>query len=266
MYQEHLEQAIALFKLFYYAKDWKTFYKTAVWAREYINERMFVYAFSVAVLHRPDTQGIVLPPIYEITPHLFFNQEVINEASILKQTFNERNINALNNDRQFDGITVYSNYSGWYLNLHPEQSMSYFMEDIELNAQYYNVHLWMPFWMDSKEFKQLETHPRGQIYLYQIYQRLARLYMERLSNDYGEVHEIDFDSPVEVHYHPSLVYPNGLPFPSRPKFAELAPYYRTNGEKWTNPEYSHSLAFVKDYAGRISDAADRGFALAVSIL
>lgn len=84
---EQLEQAIALFKLFYYAKDYPTFYNTAVWARSYVNQGMYLYALSVAFLQRPDTYGVALPPIYEIYPFYFYNSEVIQKAQDYKQQY-----------------------------------------------------------------------------------------------------------------------------------------------------------------------------------
>lgn len=81
----HLEQSIALFKVFYSAKTYDTFYKTAVWARHHVNQGQYVYALSVAVLHRPEFTGVMLPPIYEVYPHYFFNTEVIAEAQKMKQ-------------------------------------------------------------------------------------------------------------------------------------------------------------------------------------
>ncbi|MGD7402500.1 hypothetical protein ACQCQP_26655, partial [Ralstonia pseudosolanacearum] len=74
---EHRDEVVALFHVFYYAKDWETFYKTMVWARFHVNEGMFIYALTVAVLHRADMVGIVLPAPYEIYPYYFFNSEVI---------------------------------------------------------------------------------------------------------------------------------------------------------------------------------------------
>ncbi|KAJ9574114.1 hypothetical protein L9F63_008528, partial [Diploptera punctata] len=58
----HREQMITIFESLFYAQDWDTFYRTACWARDRVNEGQFVYALSVAVLHREDTRGIVLPP------------------------------------------------------------------------------------------------------------------------------------------------------------------------------------------------------------
>lgn len=75
-----MDQAIALFDLFYYAKDFDTFYKTACVARHWVNEGLFLYSFSVAITHRDDCYGIVLPPIYEIYPYYFYSADTIQEA------------------------------------------------------------------------------------------------------------------------------------------------------------------------------------------
>lgn len=236
-----------------------------MWAREHINERMFVYSFSVAILHRSDTKGIILPAIYEVTPHFFFNQEVISKANLYKEIFDGRLINAPHTDPQLTGFTINSNYSGWYLNLHPEQSMSYYLEDIELNSRYYYTSLLLPFWMNAEEFN-FDNSLRGFIYMIHTQQLLARWYLERLSNGFGEVPEIDFDSPLDLFYNPSLVYPNGLPFPSRPAFADLRQGFVNYNQKWTHSRYSYSMSFVKDYGSRIGDVCSSGFAVAVRIV
>lgn len=70
----HRQQAVALFDVLYYANNWDSFYKIACWAREYVNEAMFVYVMHVAVMHRADTKHFMLPPIYEIYPNYFLNK------------------------------------------------------------------------------------------------------------------------------------------------------------------------------------------------
>jgi hypothetical protein len=57
-----------------------------VWARDRTNPRQFLYAFSVAVLHREDCRGMVLPPAYEITPHMFLTTDVVRKAYQAKMT------------------------------------------------------------------------------------------------------------------------------------------------------------------------------------
>ncbi|KAI5630687.1 hemocyanin, ig-like domain-containing protein [Phthorimaea operculella] len=78
------EEAVALFHLFYFAKDFETFYKTACWARLHINEYMFMYSFYIAVFQREDTQGIVVPAPYEVYPEFFTNSEAMFKAYRIK--------------------------------------------------------------------------------------------------------------------------------------------------------------------------------------
>ncbi|KAJ8957382.1 hypothetical protein NQ318_004862 [Aromia moschata] len=274
---DHLEQAIALFKLFYYAKDYDTFYKTAVWARQNMNEGMFVYAFSVAVVHRPDTYGIALPPIYEVYPHYFHNSDTIHQAYFYKQKHTSQHSDQESKHTQgqkiqghedhedqehgwYRGYTVYANYSGHYLNLHPEQSLSYYMEDVGINAFYYYYNLYYPFWMCSEEYG-MENDKRGELYYFVYQQMMARYYMERLSNGFGEIPYVDFHGPMETPYYPSMQYPNGLEFPTRPAFAKFEEYFYNYGQRWTGKGmygYSHNL--VHDFVSRINDAIDAGYA------
>lgn len=79
-YPKLREQTEALFRLFYYAKDFDTFYKTACWARIYTNEMQYIYSFFNAVIRREDTKFIQLPPIYEMYPYGFFNSEVLEKV------------------------------------------------------------------------------------------------------------------------------------------------------------------------------------------
>jgi hypothetical protein len=78
------KEMIELFEILYFAKEWDLFEKTAVYARDRANEGQFYYAFSVAILHR--NEGLVLPPPYEVFPHLFTTSDVIRQAYRAKMT------------------------------------------------------------------------------------------------------------------------------------------------------------------------------------
>ncbi|KAJ8923135.1 hypothetical protein NQ315_001689 [Exocentrus adspersus] len=251
-YREQLQQAIALFRLFYYAKNYETFYRTAVWARQNLNEGLFLYSYTVAVVHRPDTRNIVLPPIYEIYPYYFFPAEVIQQAYI----YNQQHGGHANQEV----YTITSNFSGYYLNLPREQSLlSYYLEDIGINSYYYFFNVYYPFWLDSEEFG-LQNVNRGEQYYFFYQQLLARYYLERLSNGLGEVPYWDTNVPFETPYYPSLEYANGLDFPSRPAFANLYEYFYNYGQSWTTRGVSgYSRLLVNDYERRISDAVDSGY-------
>jgi len=250
-YEQHLEQAINLFKLFYYAKDFETFYHTAVVMGKYVNEGMFLYSMSVAVVHRQDCYGIILPSIYEVYPWYFFNTEVIQEAYKYKMMHEHSD-----SEEQHHHHHIVANYSGHYLNLHPEQSLSYYLEDIGVNSYFYYAHIHYPSWMDGEEFH-IKNDKRGELWL-TIYQSLvARYYMERLSHGKGQIPHFDWELPFEVPFYPSMQYPNGLTFPERPKFANLHDYFYQYGQH-VNSKYAFSYSHVKDFERRLSDAIDSG--------
>ena len=79
-YPKLRKETEALFRLLYYAKDFETFFKTALWARIYINEMQFGEAMYAVITLRDDTRFIQLPPPYELYPYGFFNSEVLKKA------------------------------------------------------------------------------------------------------------------------------------------------------------------------------------------
>jgi hypothetical protein len=54
--------------------------QTAAWLRDTINEGQFQYVISLATFLREELNDIVLPPPYEIYPHLFVDSDVIQKA------------------------------------------------------------------------------------------------------------------------------------------------------------------------------------------
>lgn len=226
--EEHLEQAILLFKLFYHANSYEIFYKTALWARNHINEGLYVYSLSVALIHRLDTAHIPLPPIYEIYPHYFFHTEVIQKAQYYKQ---------ISNNEKYHHYIIYSNHSNHYLD--------YYTEDLGVNSFYYYYNLHYPFWMT-------EVHEHyGEIFYHMYQQILARYYLERLSHHHGEIPSLNWDLPLEDSFYPHLSYPNGLEFPIRPQHAH-----------YNDKNHLHN---VHHYEQRILDALDSGFMFTVSL-
>ncbi|WP_316576836.1 hypothetical protein, partial [Klebsiella pneumoniae] len=75
-----------LFEVLIQCKEWDCAVKNAAYWREHMNEGEFVYALYTAVIHSDLGHGIVLPPLYEVTPHLFTNSEIIQKAYTAKMT------------------------------------------------------------------------------------------------------------------------------------------------------------------------------------
>jgi len=105
------------------AKNYQTFLATAAWARVHVNEGQFVKAFVGAVLQHSETQGIILPPLYEIIPQYYIDARIIQEA---------QNIVAQGTEQS--PVVIPVNYTAHLSQ--SEQQLSYFTQDVGL-ANYY---------------------------------------------------------------------------------------------------------------------------------
>nr|CAD7568052.1 unnamed protein product [Timema californicum] len=196
---KHRNEMVLLFESFLFSQDWETFYKTACWARDRINEGQFIYALTVAVLHREDTKGVVLPPSYEIYPHLYVNSEVIHAAYKAKM-------------RQEPAV-VRMNFTGTIRN--PEQRVAYLGEDIGLNSHHAHWHMDFPFWWKPEEYG-VEKDRQGELFYYMHHQLIARFDLERLSNDLPFVKPLGWNQKIVDGFYPQTTYRVGGEFPARP--------------------------------------------------
>lgn len=255
--QKMREEAIALYHLFYYAKDFETFYKTAAWARVHLNEGLFTYSFEIAVLQRPDCKGIVLPAPYEIYPFFFVNSDAIYKMQGIKmQRYSlPAHVAAIGNIEQQDNVfTINANYSGWKTYDNEEQRLSYFTEDIGLNTYYWYFHAAMPFWMSSDSYGAAVQERRGEYYFFFHQQLLARYYMERLTNGLSEIPQFSWRWPVKTGYTPNLVSQRLIPFVTRNN------YYHIESDQ--NVE---QLEYLKSYEDQFLEYLEQGKFKGVSI-
>ncbi|XP_075980760.1 larval serum protein 1 gamma [Anticarsia gemmatalis] len=215
------DEVISLFHVFYYAKDFETFYKTAAWAKLYLNEGQFLYAYHIAVVQRSDCEGIVIPAPYEMYPQYFFNKDILL-SMYYKYVHGTETDNNYGVVKENGNTVFYANYSSSLSYPNDEKRLSYFTEDIGFNAFYYYFHTELPFWWSADKFGVLKER-RGEIYFDFYQQLLARYYMERLTNGLGEIPEFSWYLPFKTGYYPHL-YIGYLPF------AQRSNYYDTHSE------------------------------------
>ncbi|XP_033212249.1 arylphorin subunit alpha-like [Belonocnema kinseyi] len=227
---EMVEDMLALYRLFYCAKDFQTFYKTACWARIHVNKYMFVDAFYSAVIYRTDCKFIRLPAPFEIFPHLYFDSRIIHEAHKVKMThggFSHTYDVGMKHGVMHSGDTylIYSNYSGVCMKPYydPEYKLSYFFEDVGLNSYYYYFRMIFPFWIETKNYD-LPKEFRGEFYYYIHKQLMSRYYLERLSNDLGSLRPFDWYEGKFPGFYSNLMYPNGVALPKRDEWFGVPPY------------------------------------------
>lgn len=56
------------------------FISASVYCRDRINPYLFIYALSVAILHRPDTQNLPIPSLTETFPEKFMDSAVFAQV------------------------------------------------------------------------------------------------------------------------------------------------------------------------------------------
>nr|CAD7194814.1 unnamed protein product [Timema douglasi] len=248
---EHRRQMVTLFEALYGAKDYDTFFSTAVYFRDRVNPRQFLYAFSVALLHRKDCRGLVLPPAYEITPHMFLTTDVVRRAYQAKMTrVSDSSLTAVKIIQTTETLVEISSptvipmkFTGSVNN--PEQRVAYFGEDIGINSHHSHWHMDFPFWW--KKSYPVDKDRKGELFFYMHHQMVARFDAERLSNNLPMVEPLDFNQKIVEGFAPGAMYHNGQEFPVRPDnmmFGDLP---------W------RSVHEMKLFEGRIRDAITSGF-------
>lgn len=247
----HVYEATTVFHVLYSAKDYQTFYKTVVYLRDILNEEVYLYVLSVAIIYRHDTQGIAIPPIYEILPSHFNNAEIMATAQRINTHGHHLVKHYPSTYIWDDNVVIKWNHTLWpYHN--NDQIISYYTHDYSLNAVYYNLNLMYPEWLGSNVVPGLQNDRRGETWWFRHRQLVARYYMERLSNGLGEIPEIS--NVVEEGFVPGLLYPNGVPYPTRPNYYSLE-----------QPQLVEEVESVLEYERRIWDSIEKGFIINVSL-
>uniref|UniRef100_A0A1B0BAQ6 Uncharacterized protein n=1 Tax=Glossina palpalis gambiensis TaxID=67801 RepID=A0A1B0BAQ6_9MUSC len=220
----HNKQLIGLFNFFYFAKNFETFQNNVAWARVHVNEHMFIYALNLAVIHRQDLQGMILPSIYEIFPQYFFNNRFMLRDNIQQYNQDPKYVEAMQDVQMFWMPVDYTRDIDIF---NQESVLSYFTEDLDWNAYWYYYNLDYAFFLDGKTFG-LNKDRRGENYLYTVRQILARYYQERLSHGLGDIPQVSVNAEYEAGYDPQLIYHNGVGYSYRKNYYEIQSY--TNAE------------------------------------
>ncbi|XP_066969310.1 hemocyanin subunit-like [Macrobrachium rosenbergii] len=242
----HREEALMLFDVFMHCKDWVTGIKLAAYFRERMNEGEFVYALYATIIHAPLAEHVVLPPLYEVTPHLFTNTEVIQEAYAAKM-------------RQTPS-KIKSSFTGTARN--KEQRVAYFGEDIGMNTHHVFWHLEFPFWWRDSYSHKLDR--KGENFFWVHHQLTCRFDAERISNYLDPVEELQWDKPIHDGFAPHTSYKYGGAFPSRPDdvdFEDVDGVARVRDMIITDSRIRDAIAhgyIIKEDGSHIDIMNDRG--------
>merc|ERR1712212_1070994 len=201
--ERHRQEALMLFDVFIHCKSWTCLVSNAAYFRERMNSGEFVYALYVAVIHSELGNHIVLPALYEVTPHMFTNSEIIQKAYTAMMTRTPSKFKM-----EFTGSLK-----------NPEQRVAYFGEGIGMNVHHVTWHMDLPFWWNDSYGKHLDR--KGELFFWAHHQLTARFDVERLSNWLDFVDELHWDHPIIEGFAPHTSYKYGGEFPPRPDNAQF---------------------------------------------
>ncbi|BET00231.1 Phenoloxidase subunit 2 [Nesidiocoris tenuis] len=188
----HKKMAARLIEIFMGMRTLEDFISASVYCRDRINPYLFIYALSVAILHRPDTQNLPIPSLTETFPEKFMDSAVF--AQVKEET------NIVEDSGQRIKIEIPVDYTA--SNLDIEHRLAYFREDLGINLHHWHWHLVYP--TDTSQ-QIVQKDRRGELFYYMHQQVLARYNFERLSNSLGRVKRLNnWRDPIEEGYFPKL--------------------------------------------------------------
>lgn len=76
----HRKIAGRLIDIFMGMRTVEDFLSVAVFCRDRLNPNMFIYALSVAILHRPDTKHLSVPSFAEVFPDKYVDSGIFSRA------------------------------------------------------------------------------------------------------------------------------------------------------------------------------------------
>ncbi|XP_046834983.1 phenoloxidase 1-like [Vespa crabro] len=187
----HRKVAARLIDIFMGMRTYEDFLSVSVYCRDRMNPNMFIYALSVAILHRPDTKNLPIPPLHEVFPDKYIDGGIFSRAR------EEANISSAG---QRIPIEIPRDYTA--SDLDEEHRVAYWREDIGVNLHHWHWHLVYPFEADVRI---VNKDRRGELFYYMHQQIQARYNCERLCNRLGRVTRlINWREPIPEGYFPKL--------------------------------------------------------------
>ncbi|KAJ8679167.1 hypothetical protein QAD02_014954 [Eretmocerus hayati] len=200
----HRKMANHLINIFMGLRTVEDLMSIATYCRDRINAEMFIYALSIAILHRPDTKSVPIPQLSEVFPDKYI------ESSIFHRAREEANVVPAGSRNP---IEIPLNYTA--TDADPEHKVAYWREDLGVNLHHWHWHLVYPF---DGPMVTVKKDRRGELFYYMHHQMMSRYNIERLCNNLPRVRALsNLREPLPEAYFPKLdQMVAGRAWPARP--------------------------------------------------
>jgi len=216
-------EAVRILKRMMAASSFEEFVKVSETLYPRVNEDLFLYCLSVAIVHRPDAQGVHVPRVHDVYPDKFLTNDVIIE---LKNDIMKGKKNPVINDTHH-----YHNHMDVY------RRVDYFTEDLGMNSHHYHWHVVNP----SIFTEAMGGHKdrTGELFYWMHRQMVARFDSELLSNHLPRVQPFDnWNDQIEMGYAPHLsIQRTGYHYMNRPEglwLEDLPELTKSQLNQWKN--------------------------------
>ncbi|KAF5280180.1 hypothetical protein FQR65_LT15043 [Abscondita terminalis] len=163
----------------------------AAYVRDRINPHLFVYALSVAIIHRSDANTIDVPSLVYSFPNNFIDSALFVKA--------REEAYIVTKDLRIP-LEIPMEYSASKLDF--EHRMAYFREDIGVNLHHWHWHLVYPL---SGPPIVVNKDRRGELFYYMHQQILARYNTDRMCNKLSRVERlVEWREPIKEGYFSKL--------------------------------------------------------------
>ncbi|PSN38098.1 Phenoloxidase subunit 1 [Blattella germanica] len=187
----HRRAATRLIEIFLGMRNVDDLVSMCAACRERVNPYLFNYALSVALLHRPDTRNLPVPPLFENFPDKFVDGAIFSKARQESEIFTA-------GSRQ--PLEIPMDYTASDLDI--EHRLAYFREDLGINLHHWHWHLVYPF---NGPRNIVDKNRRGELFYYMHQQIIARYNLERFCNKLARVTRLlNWRDPIPEGYFPKL--------------------------------------------------------------
>lgn len=194
--EKNMQEAMYVFQLMIAPSDFEVFAELCDNFRRVLNEDIYYFAYTGALISREDTRGILIPPLEEISPYSFLPGPVVQAAKDCTQN------------------TTGPNYVDYQYENSTELCTAYFREDLLVNSFRWVWHLVYAVTLALGPAKDRQ----GELFCFAHQQILARYDAERLTCGLPKV--VPFPgvfSPIKESYYPTLLSSlSGKFYPGRP--------------------------------------------------